>query len=176
MKKNLIKFMILISFMISGCSVDLKTKDIAKSELKNHSMALVDNFFNLTFVENNASAFGLLQQIDIKYRLPIILFLQGSIILLCLLVLWKMRNKKIRLLIAITMVITGAFGNFVDRFLNGYVTDFFHLHYYYHYDFYVFNVADLLINIGVVLLIIQWKDFKLIFDNLLNRKAILKPE
>ena len=40
MKWNLIKFLILFTFMVSGCSLDLKTKDIAKTQLMEHSQAI----------------------------------------------------------------------------------------------------------------------------------------
>ena len=59
---------------------------------------------------------------------------------------------------------------------NGFVTDFFHVHYFYEYNFPVFNVADVLVNIGVFLVIIQWKDFKPIFDNLFKKENEILTE
>jgi signal peptidase II len=91
-------------------------------------------------------------------------------------VIWTLRNRKFRILLPFFILIGGAYGNIVDRMLNGFVTDFLHLHYYYRYNFYVFNFADVLVNIGVILIIIQWKDFRVIFDNLFEKKASIGIE
>ena len=176
MKKNLIKFLILISFMFSGCSIDLKTKDLAKTELKEHSMVVIQNYFDLTYVENHAIAFGFLGNISKNIRLPLIFLLTISATMLGFCVIWKLRKRKFRILLPFFILIGGAYGNIVDRMLNGFVTDFLHLHYHYRYNFYVFNVADVLVNIGIILIIIQWKDFRVIFDNLFEKKASIKIE
>ena len=176
MRHNLIKFSILIAFLISGCSLDLKTKDIAKTGLKEHSISLVHNYFDLTYVENHAIAFGLLGDIDKNIRIPLIFFLTISATLLGFYAIWRIRKRQFRFLLPFFILIGGAYGNITDRFFNGYVTDFFHLHYFYKYNFPVFNVADILVNIGIILIVIQWKDFQIIFDEIVNKKIALKTE
>ncbi len=171
MKRNMIKFLILISFMISGCSIDLKTKDLVKTGLKEHSMAVIHNYFDLTYVENHSIAFGFLSNIPKTIRLPLIFFLTISATMLGFYMIWKLRNRKFRILLPFFILIGGAYGNIIDRMLNGFVTDFFHLHYYYQYNFYVFNVADVLVNVGVFLIFIQWKDFRMIFEDLIEKKT-----
>ena len=57
-------------------------------------------------------------------------------------------------------MIGGALGNLVDRLVYGDVADFFHF-YGFGYDWYVFNIADAAITIGVV---------GLLYD------ALLKPD
>lgn len=176
MKRNLIKFLILISFMVSGCSIDLKTKDLAKSGLKEHSIVVIHNYFDLTYVENHAIAFGFLGNISKNIRLPLIFLLTISATMFGFYMIWRLRNRKFRILLPFFILIGGAYGNIVDRLLNGFVTDFFHLHYYHLYDFYVFNIADVLVNLGVILIIIQWKAFRAIFDDLFEMKALIKSE
>lgn len=176
MKRNLIKFLILILIMVSGCSIDLKTKGIAKTELKEQSMVVIHNYFNLTYVENHAIAFGFLNNIPKPIRLPLIFILTISATMLGFYMIWKLRNRKFRILLPFFILIGGAYGNIVDRMLNGFVTDFFHLHYHYQYNFYVFNVADVLVNIGVILIIIQWKEFRVVFDELFEKKRPLRTE
>ncbi|WP_417451881.1 signal peptidase II [Kordiimonas sp.] len=56
--------------------------------------------------------------------------------------------------ISLALILGGAVGNLIDRFVHGAVVDFIHLHAW-GYNFYVFNVADSAITIGVVLLIID---------------------
>lgn len=83
---------------------------------------------------------------------------------------------KFRFLLPFFIIIGGAYGNIVDRLLNGYVTDFFLLHYSTRYYFYVFNVADVLVNIGVILIILQWKDFKRVFNEIFPSGEVVKTE
>lgn len=176
MKRTLIKFLILISFLVSGCSIDLKTKNIAKTGLKEHSIAVINNYFNLTYVENHAIAFGFLGNISKNIRYPLIYILTISATMFGFYMIWRLRNRKFRILLPFFILIGGAYGNIVDRMLNGFVTDFFHLHYYEYYSFYVFNVADLLVNIGLILFIIQWKDFRFIFNDLFEKNKLLRTE
>lgn len=170
MKKTIIKYLILISFMISGCSADLKTKEIAKTNLKGNATVLIENIFDLRYVENHAIAFGFLGSIKKNIRIPLIFLLTISTTMFAFLLIWKIKSKKFRLLLPFFIMIGGAYGNILDRMFNGFVTDFFHVHYFYEYNFPVFNVADVLVNIGLFLILIQWTDFKPIFDNMFKKQ------
>ena len=169
MKKTVVKYFVLISLMISGCTSDLKTKEIAKAALKENATILIDNVFDLRYVENHSIAFGLLGSIKKNIRVPIIFTLTISATLLALLLIWKIRNNTFRILLPFFVILGGAYGNILDRLFNGFVTDFFHVHYFYEYNFPVFNVADILINIGLILILLQWKSFNPVFDNLLKK-------
>ena len=57
--------------------------------------------------------------------------------------------EQVWLRTALGLQVGGAIGNMIDRLHQGYVTDFFHLHYWP-----VFNVADAAITIGVVILVV----------------------
>jgi signal peptidase II len=156
--------------MISGCSADLKTKEIAKENLMENSTVLIENIFDLRYVENHSIAFGFLGNISKNIRIPLIFILTISATLFAFLIIWRIRDKRIKFLLPFFIILSGAYGNIVDRMFNGFVTDFFHLHYFYKYNFPVFNVADVLINIGLILILLQWKDFKHIFDNLFEKQ------
>jgi signal peptidase II len=177
MKRTFIKYLVLVAFLISGCSADLMTKEIAKKEFKDHATVVIENTFDLRYVENHAIAFGFLGFIKNKnIRIPIIFILTISATFLAFLMIWKIRDKRFRLLVPFFILIGGAYGNIIDRMLNGFVTDFLHFHYQYKYNFPVFNLADILINIGLILIILQWKDFKPIFDSLFENKKDLVIE
>lgn len=155
--------------MITGCSADLKTKEIAKTVLKDSPSVVIENVFDLRYVENHAIAFGFLREIKKSIRIPLIFFLTVSATLMVFAMIWKIRNNKFRILLPLFIILSGAYGNILDRLFNGFVTDFFHVHYFYKHNFPVFNVADVLINIGIILILLQWKDFKMIIDNLSTR-------
>ena len=53
----------------------------------------------------------------------------------------------------LSFIIAGSVGNGIDRILNGYVIDFIKIKFI---NFPVFNIADILINMGVLILIISY--------------------
>jgi len=110
-----------------------------------------------------------MEVIDKSIRLPLIFFLVVIEILFLLYIIWRNRNKNIKHLLPLVFILAGAFGNNIDRAINGFVTDFLHLHYYNIYDFYVFNIADIMINVGAILLIIQYKNSDI---DLFNKKSV----
>ncbi len=56
--------------------------------------------------------------------------------------------------LGLTLILGGAIGNIIDRVVHGAVVDFLHLHAW-DYNFYVFNVADSGVTIGVIILLID---------------------
>jgi signal peptidase II len=68
---------------------------------------------------------------------------------------WLSREKRTMDSIALGLVLGGALGNIVDRVRLGYVTDFLNLHFGAWSPFYVFNIADAAISIGVALLVLR---------------------
>lgn len=174
MKKNLIKYLLLILFMCSGCSADLSTKYFAKATLKEQSVSIIQNYFDLSYVENHSIAFGFLSSIEKSIRMPFIFLLTISTTLVVFYMIWRIRDRKFRFLLPFFIILGGAYGNIIDRMCNGFVTDFLHIHYFYKYNFPVFNVADVLVNIGVILIIIQWKDFSLILDSIFTKSVEVK--
>lgn len=57
--------------------------------------------------------------------------------------------------LAFTLMISGAIGNVIDRFVHGYVIDFISVHWFEKYHFYVFNVADIFVSCGAGLMILD---------------------
>ena len=112
------------------------------------TIPIIDNFFNLTYVQNRGVAFGLFQgKIDIVSIL--------ALVAIGLILFYFCKNfKKTSFLerIAYTMIFAGAIGNMIDRLFRGFVIDML--------DFrgiwsFIFNFADVWINIGVVLIIVE---------------------
>jgi signal peptidase II len=69
--------------------------------------------------------------------------------------IWLWREKKRPDAIALGLVMGGAIGNIADRARLGYVQDFLNLHFGAWSPFYVFNIADAGISIGVALLVLR---------------------
>ena len=64
------------------------------------------------------------------------------------------KTNDSRYQICLSLVFSGAIGNFIDRMSLGYVRDFFSF-YIFGYPFPVFNVADICITVGIALILIS---------------------
>ena len=127
--------------------LDQGTKFWALASLKPiHNMTLVEDFMDLTFVENRGVAFGMFSG-----QRWFILLLTG-IIAAGLIWFYKAMPKKkeyFPLRVSLVMVLSGAIGNIIDRLFRGYVVDFFEFTFF---EWPVFNVADIYVVVGVILL------------------------
>jgi signal peptidase II len=68
---------------------------------------------------------------------------------------WLWREKQREDVLALGLVLGGAFGNILDRVRLGYVVDYADLHFGNVHPFLVFNVGDAAITIGVLLLVLR---------------------
>lgn len=75
-----------------------------------------------------------------------------TVVVVIILLVLMIRNNSKMLRVSISIIIAGALGNWIDRVLYGKVTDFFDF-YPLGYDYPVFNVADICVNMGTILLL-----------------------
>lgn len=161
-KKNTI---LIIVTILSLVCLDQITKIIAKIYLQPvHSVSIIGNFLRFTYVENPGMAFGI--QLSNKLLFNILSIIAVIIISIYLL---KLRNHNI-LRFSFAIILGGAFGNLIDRFLYGQVVDFidvefFDIHFrggkflffeippYFMDRWPVFNIADMAVSIGMILII-----------------------
>lgn len=107
--------------------------------------------FSLTWVENRGVSMGMLTA-DTELGRWLLVALTGLIALVV--AFWIRRERQWPEAIALGLVLGGALGNIVDRIRFGYVVDFVHLHWG-AWSFYVFNVADAAITLGVAVLLVR---------------------
>jgi signal peptidase II len=106
-------------------------------------------FFRLTFVGNAGVSMGLFQaQSDLARW--VLTFLTAGIALAV--AFWLRREKNAIDIAGLGLVLGGAIGNIIDRVRFGYVVDFLHV-FWQQYSFWVFNLADAAITLGVLLLL-----------------------
>lgn len=108
-------------------------------------------FFSLTMVWNKGISLGLFQAGSDIARWALVAV---TAIVTVFLFFWLAKAQAKVLKIALGLVIGGALGNIIDRIHLGAVADFIHLHGF-GYSFYVFNVADAAITVGVALLLLD---------------------
>lgn len=109
------------------------------------------SFFSLTFVWNEGISLGLFQQ-NTDIGRYILIGLTGMVsVFLCF---WLQKTRERLPALSIALILGGAVGNVWDRIVYGAVADFAHVHVG-SWSFYIFNVADAAISIGVVLLLLD---------------------
>ena len=108
--------------------------------------------FDLTRVHNYGISLGLAQATSDTQRWILV----GITAAIAVGVAWWIRKEEARGdQLALAMILGGALGNIVDRVQFGYVVDFLDLHFGTFRPFYVFNVGDAAISIGVVILLLR---------------------
>ncbi|EKC6407590.1 signal peptidase II [Staphylococcus pseudintermedius] len=128
---------------------DQLTKFIIRTQMTlGESIAVVPKFLYITSHRNNGAAWGILSG-------KMTFFYIITIIVLIALIVFYIKEAKNNMLmqIAISLLFSGALGNFIDRVSSGEVVDFIDT-VIFGYDFPIFNIADASLTIGVVLLII----------------------
>ena len=134
------------------------------------SIPVFGNTFKITFIENPGMAFGL----QIGGKLFLSLFTIFATLLLFFF-LYKNRKESFLLRISLAFILGGACGNLIDRVFYGKIYDYAPLYYgrvvdFLHFDFPnftifgktiyswpIFNIADIAVSVGFLLILIGYK-------------------
>ena len=119
------------------------------AEIENSVDVYLTSYLNLYLIWNKGIAFGLLS-INESMIYNTITLIIGIIIVIILFMLWRNDNIQRYFLI---LIAGGALGNFYDRIIYTAVPDFIDLHFN-GFHWFVFNVADIFITVGVLCLIL----------------------
>lgn len=131
--------------------IDQGTKYIIATKMQVHEqISVIGDFFIINSHRNRGAAFGILENqrwffivVTVVVVIAIVWYLQ------------KIKNSTHKLLpVALSLVLGGAIGNFLDRALNGEVVDFL-MFTFGTYTFPIFNIADSCIVVGVGLIILD---------------------
>lgn len=146
-----------LAFVLSGAVVvaDQVTKYLVHSRMSLlDSVEVIPGFANLTYLRNTGAAFGFLAGNPSGLRVAF--FIAVSVVAVgCVLYLIKhLRADQTGFLVSLSLILSGAVGNLIDRIRLGEVIDFIDL-YWGHFHWPAFNVADSAITIGVFLLFLQ---------------------
>lgn len=129
--------------------LDRVTKLMIVNNSHNLPLNIIDKFFTITFVKNPGVAFGWFPD----WRLPPILMALTMIVIITYYSL-KLPEEERMTRWALALLVGGAIGNLYDRVVYGFVVDFFLFHFG-SFDFPVFNIADIIIDLGVFMLFID---------------------
>ncbi|HCL4547425.1 signal peptidase II [Clostridium botulinum] len=139
-----------IIVLILGIFLDRISKIWALNTLASgRDIVVIKNLFSFSYLENRGAAFGIFQN-----RLIFLSLITAIVILGVVYFIVKYKPTSKLLKISLSLIISGAIGNLIDRIYYKFVVDFIMLHYKDVYYFPTFNVADMLVVIGTVLLAI----------------------
>lgn len=117
------------------------------------SMDVIPGFINFVYIQNTGAAWGMLA------GRPVFLIIVSIIILAIYLWFYAIRlkrlknNSSITLAVSVGLIAGGCIGNLVDRIAFGYVRDFINFQFM---DFPVFNVADIALTVGIIIMFIYF--------------------
>ena len=146
-KKNFFNFfLILIIFLTDRLS---KYLIIESNKINGESEYIMLPYLSFNLIWNEGIAFGLFSFSDrTSYNILTVI-----IILVTAFIFWMIiKTKKLEKL-GFIMIFAGSLGNIFDRLYYSSVPDFIDIHFY-NFHWFIFNVADIFISTGVILLII----------------------
>jgi signal peptidase II len=108
----------------------------------------VTSFFDYVLVWNTGISYGMLDGMP-PWALGVVM-----IVAIAALSVWWVRADSALIRVGLALCIGGALSNALDRLIYGAVADFFHFHWG-TWSFYIFNLADVFITFGVILLILD---------------------
>lgn len=134
--------------------LDQLTKAVVVANMALYEQIDLTSFFALTYVRNRGAAFSTLANAPTAVRIP--LFLVVTTIAVGVLVTYLRDTPPERrvLIASFGGILGGAMGNLICRVRYGEVIDFLLLHWH-DWQWPVFNVADMAISVGVVVLLLQ---------------------
>lgn len=113
------------------------------------NIPIIENFLYLSSHRNQGAAWGILQgQMYFFYIITM------AVVIGLIIYLQKLPNDQKWMKFALSLMLGGAVGNFIDRLLHQEVIDFINT-FIFSYDFPIFNVADsaLVIGVGIILVL-----------------------
>ena len=131
-------------------SLDLVSKYFIKNYISLNQAIELNTFLDIVYVQHPGVSFGLFSETISPWYLVLI----GLLIVFFIFYLMIFSNKILEKL-AYFVIIIGALSNITDRAINSYVVDFISIHYK-NYYWPAFNLADIYITIGIIMLIMSF--------------------
>ena len=145
MKKDNIYFIALI-----GIILDQLIKFIVRSHMEVlQTISVIPHFFAITYVQNSGAAWGILGNATI-----LLVLISFVCFYLLLKFIQKEKNMNRLKIIAFGFILSGIIGNLLDRLFYHSVTDYLDFTIF-SYHFPVFNLADIMIVVGGILVFIE---------------------
>ncbi len=127
---------------------------VAMQRVRAESIVVVEGYVMYRYAENCGAAFGLLRDAPPLARKVVFGFAAAAASLV-LFVMFIRGRGQVFFAWSVPMIVSGALGNLVDRARYGYVVDFIRVHLQDGPEWPTFNIADIGITVGVILLVLD---------------------
>jgi signal peptidase II len=135
--------------------LDQVTKAIVRAKLPVYaSTTVIPGFMDFTHVPNSGIAYGFLQTVDFPFKTAILAMVAAAAMISVGIYAASLARHQFVARIGLSLIIGGAAGNLIDRVVVGSVVDFVDV-YWRTWHFWVFNVADSAISVGVAVMILD---------------------
>lgn len=148
----------LILFSLSGLilGLDQLLKHVVQSSWQQGTEHwLIPGFISAILKQNNGFAFGLLQQAPKQFQEIFFIAVPIFALVLIILIFIKLQDDQMLTSVALTTIFSGAMGNLLDRIKYSYVIDFLQIHWKEKIILPAFNIADISILVGVILMFLN---------------------
>jgi len=151
MSKKRRRIVLFIIFVVTIVAIDQVLKGFIECNLVvSETVPIIKNVLHVTYVRNTGALWGLFK----GYNFFLIFFSISAIAAIVFYMFIILRKHKtdssLHEFLCLTLIISGAIGNLIDRFSRGYIVDFIDLRIWP-----VFNLADTMITFGIIFLIIN---------------------
>ncbi|MGY8920126.1 MAG: signal peptidase II [Flavobacteriales bacterium] len=157
MKKN--RNLHIISLVILNITLDQLSKFWIRGNVTPYrDISVISDYFIITNVENSGAFLGLGSEFPPIIKNILLLALPVVVLISVLAYVFKDKSIDKLSLIGFSSIIGGGIGNIYDRFLYGSVTDFLFIDLGSIFKTGIFNIADLSVTTGMILIL--WASFK----------------
>ncbi|MCX5854476.1 MAG: signal peptidase II [Deltaproteobacteria bacterium] len=151
MNKKIVVLMTTVGFVVL---LDVVTKAyIASTMFLHESFTVIEGFFNITYIRNPGAAFGFLAGASPGIRITFFLFVTIAVMVMILYYIIKSDMVDLLETFSLSLILSGALGNMIDRVRFGEVIDFIDVYIESHH-WPAFNVADSAISVGAVMIVL----------------------
>lgn len=151
------KYLFLIAISSFFTVLDQLVKIIVHTSYHHgESTPVIENIFHITYVRNYGAAFGFLAESHPVFREIFFLIMPPVAMIMIFFLLKSTKETEKWQIIALSSIMGGAIGNYIDRLRFRYVIDYLDFHYYDKWSYPAFNIADMAIVGGVCLLILLY--------------------
>ena len=155
--------------IVFNIAIDQITKVIVRNNMVEGPRGQIDiikDYFQLIWVENKGAFLGMGSDMNPTLRLIFLLILPTIVLLYVIYYIVKTKELDRLSLIAFCCIVGGGIANVFDRIVYGQVTDFFFIDLGGVFKTGIFNIADISVTTGMILLL-----YSGIFNNKKNIKT-----
>ncbi len=144
-----------IILILSVLALDLFTKWLIYHYMSPYqTIPVIEGFFNIVYAKNFGSAFSFLSTAPAWFRKPFFFIVNLAAMGFIVYIMYRDKENR-RQFFAFASVLGGAMGNFVNRIYPGYAIDFLDVKLTSTYHWPSFNVADIAITIGLIMVMLD---------------------